>query len=378
MSIPVDDHWHMEPEEAGMNSAVLAKGLESLVKGVETDLHLGAQVYLSRHGQPVLEFACGEASAGVPMANNSILAWFSSCKPLTAFAIAKLLDAGKLQLDDPVKKHIPEFGAGKEACTIRQVLTHQGGFPMLNALEPGDTWDEEVARICAHPAEYTPGTLAGYHLSSGWTILAEIVRRLDGRPIDQYVSEEFFQPLGMVDSFMGISPEKQEELGARLGDVVLGKIGDRPHTMGIDFVDLFNSVKGREKVLPSGGARGPARELGRFYEMLLAGGRWGETDLIDARTVNLFTACHRWGLPDMTFKDAVIPWGLGVTLYGHQDIHRSASRRVFGHPGMVTSVGLADPDRGLVLVIITNGLLDGMINARRLREVSGPVFDSCG
>ena len=80
----------------------------------------------------------------------------------------------------------------------------------------------------------------------------------------------------------------------------------------------------------------------------------------------------------MTLANAVLAWGLGFALHGNADMPLVASRRVFGHPGMVSSIGMADPERRLVCVIITTGFLDPLTNARRLREVAGAVVEACG
>ena len=71
-------------------------------------------------------------------------------------------------------------------------------------------------------------------------------------------------------------------------------------------------------------------------------------------------------------------WGLGFGKYGNADIHRSVSRRVFNHSGMVSSIAFGDPERQLACVIITNGLLDPLTNARRLRGVTEAILSACG
>jgi len=368
--------WHTDPEQAGMDPRGVQEGMDRLTEGVAVGRHHGAQMYVSRNGRPIVEFACGEAKPGLPMTPDTLTAWFSSSKPLTAMAIALLVDRGQVRLDDLVHRYLPEFGAGKEACTLRNVLTHQGGF--TNAISHADqrSWDETIAEICAYPAEYPPGTRAGYHSTSGWYILAEVLRRVDGRTIDRFLAEEFFDPLGMRDSHLGIPASQQSGIAPRMAQVHLGQT-DREHFASQQFIDQFNGTAEIARVNPSGGGRGPARDLGRFYELLLAEGRWEERQLIDPRTVLLFTACHRWDLPDKTLAGAPLPWGLGFCLYGNADVHPSVSRRVFGHSGMVSCVAFADPESGLVCVVITTGLLDPLTNARRLRDANGPVVKAC-
>jgi len=79
----------------------------------------------------------------------------------------------------------------------------------------------------------------------------------------------------------------------------------------------------------------------------------------------------------MTLMHAPLPWGLGFGLFGNADIHRAASRRVFSHSGLVSSVAFGDPFHQLSCVVITTGLLDPMTNARRLREVNGAILEAC-
>ena len=365
-----DLRWHVEPQELELARTALEAGVASLVQGVREGRHAGAQMYVGRHGQPVLEAAVGEAAPGRPMTHDHLTAWFSASKPATALAIALLCDRQALDLDDPVQRYLPAFAHGKERCTVRHVLTHQGGFSSALDVREQLEWAEVIDRVCAHPADYPPGSKAGYHSTTGWFVLGEIVRRIDGRPIDRFVAEELFAPLGIRDSHMGIAPATQQALEHRLAKVHLGRT-EREQFAAPAFIEQFNGAWEIARVNPSGGIRGPARDLGRLYDCLVRKGRWEERTVLDPRTVDLFTACHRWGLPDATLMGAVLPWGLGFGLHGNADYHRDYSRRVFGHSGMVSTVGLADPVHGLTCVVITTGLLDPMTNARRLRDATG-------
>ena len=139
--------WHAEPESAGLRREALLEAAQALEAGREAGQHAGAQLYVSRHGQAVLEFACGDALTGAPLEPDSIMAWFSSGKPLTAVAIAWLHERKKLDLDDAVARYLPEFGNGKERCTIRHLLTHQGGFPNGLRDSAHKTWEQKIAAI---------------------------------------------------------------------------------------------------------------------------------------------------------------------------------------------------------------------------------------
>jgi len=258
-------HWHREPEALGMSREALLEAAQALEAGCASGLHPGAQLYVSRRGMSVMEFACGDSLADGPLTPDSVTAWFSSCKPITALAIALLYQRRALDLDDRVQRFIPEFANGKERCTVRQVLTHVGGFP--NAFHDGTEfgWEEAISIICAAAAETEPGTRAAYHHSSGWYILGELVRRIDGRPIDRFVTEEIFVPLGMRESHMGMAPARQRMLGSRLARVALGRSEKAPY-VDESFVRRFNATEEIARVNPGGGVRGPARDLGRLYE----------------------------------------------------------------------------------------------------------------
>ena len=141
---------------------------------------------------------------------DSIALWMSSGKPLTAVAIAQLVEQGEIELDDPVAAFIPAFAAhGKQDITVRHLLTHTAGLRTADFRYPRDDWDTIIAAVCDRPPEdgWTTGEKAGYHTQTTWFILGELVRLVDGRPIDQYVREMIFVPLKMNASWMGMPPD---------------------------------------------------------------------------------------------------------------------------------------------------------------------------
>ena len=115
--------------------------------------------------------------------------------------------------------------------------------------------------------------------------------------------------------------------------------------------------------------RGPARDLGRFYESLLGHG----PSLLDERTVEVMRAVHRWGLKDTTFG-TIVPWGLGVQV----EFSGGTTRRAFGHGGMASSRGLADAECGLVLVVVANGLTGYFEAEQRVLEITNAVYSALG
>ncbi len=382
MSTPIDGRSPTPRVSAVPDAPDLSPIIEMLERQVADGFQPGAQLYVSRHGTPLLDVAVGESRPGRKLQPDDVMLWYSSGKPATTVAVLQLWERGLLGLDDPVGRYLPGFGAGKERATIRHVLTHTAGFSMAGPGEPFDhdlSYAEVIARISAHPSEWEPGTRAGYHPSTGWKVLGAIVEAVDGRPIDRYLADEVLAPAGMTGSHLGIDRDTQAALGDRLvpvhwtGHALALPTGDGGIRMWEYHIEnIHNEAWHIAKVEPGGGMRGPTRDLGRLYESLLGYG----PRILDPRTVEVMTSVHRYGVPDVVLGGMKIPWGLGVQVAG--GLTGGVGRRAFGHNGMASSRGMADPDAGLVLAFVTNGLTDPLRNEQRMFEVVDGIYSALG
>lgn len=346
--------------------------------GIRAGLHLGAQVYVSLRGEVVADGALGEARAGVPLTPQHLIIWFSMTKATVAVSVAKAWERGLVDLDAPVAAYVPEFGNnGKEQVTLRHCLTHTGGFRSGDSVqsaakEPEANWDEVVAGICAVPLEdgWSPGNDAGYHLTCGMTMLAEVLRRTDGRFYSQYVREEVFEPLAMDDCWVGMPLEKVAEYG----DLV----GTMHHTAGQAALplDRLDSKGSLTRCSPGGGGRGPMRQLARLYEMLAGGGERDGVRILSPQTVEAITARHRVGIFDRTFG-IPLDWGLGFGIDSSSH-GRHSSRRVFGHGGAQSSIAYCDPEHGLVVALQTNGMPGSERHYARLAALADALYEDTG
>jgi CubicO group peptidase (beta-lactamase class C family) len=356
----------------------LSRVLELLQRQVSDGWHDCAQVYVSLRGEPLLDAAVGESRPGRALQTDDVMLWYSSGKPLTTVAVLQLWEQGRLDLDDRIADFVDGWGGGKERATVRHVLTHTGGFPMLSdsTYDLDVTYAESIERIAAHPAEWEPGTAAGYHASSGWKILGAVVEAVDGRAIDQYLRAEVLGPVHMDLSYLGVPVDVQRSLGERLvpiawkGHLFPSFDTDGGFSMVEYRIDeVHNEPWHVAKVEPAGGMRGPARELGRFYESLLG---YGPT-ILDPRTVETMAAVHRYGVRDVVFGTSV-PWGLGVAV----EFSGGTTRRVFGHGGMSSSRGFADRECGLVVAVVANGLPSFVPAEQRVLEVTDAIYTALG
>jgi len=342
--------------------------------GMAERLHPGAQLYVSVKGEVVADLAFGFASNEVSMSTNSIVLWMSAVKPVTAIAIALEWERGNIDLDAPVARYVPEFSEnGKEAVTIRHVLTHTGGFPKYFVPWSIDC-DEAVRKICALSLEdgWIPGKKAGYHPSSGWQILGEVMQRIVGRDYAAYVREELFLPIGMRDCWLSISDSVAQGYGDRIAVTEVGKPGSmrptnhRPHHLS--------------QCRPGANGRGPIRELGLFYEMLMR-----LDNILAPDTVDLFTGLQREGMYDETFAHTM-DWGLGFmrnsAKYGLETVPYGfgdyASDQTFGHGGMQSTMAFCDPTHQIVVAWACTGMPGEALHQARNRAINTAIYEDLG
>ena len=365
----------------------LPQTLAAIERGRVEGLHVGAQVYASIEGEPVADVALGLARTApdVPMSLDTLMLWMSATKPVAAVAVAQLWEQGLLDLDDPVEKHLPPFGAkGKDAVTVRHLLTHTGGFRALVGKWEEQPWEQIVAAVCDARLEpdWVPGKKAGYHLGTSWYVLGEIVRRLDPqrRPFEQYVREMIFEPAGMANSWVGLPPERYRQYGDRIGhmhETTDPAAPKSPHPN--------DTESGAAACRPGSNGRGPVRELGFFYEMLLGRGVRDTARVLTPQSVEAITAPHRIGLYDHTFRHTM-DWGLGFLInssrygpgpapYGYGP---HASPRTFGHGGSQCCTAFADPDHGLAAAVVWNGRPGEARHDVRLRETLAALYRDLG
>ena len=238
-------------------------------RGIAEGLHSGAQLFASIAGQPVAELALGQRRPGLPMQTDTLVLWLSSTKPIVAAAVMQQVERGRLALDEPVATYLPAFAeGGKQAVTVRHLLTHTAGFRFVELAWPESDWDEIIRRLCRSRLErgWVPGEKAGYHPFTSWYILGELVRLADGRPPGQYVRSEIFGPLAMSDCWIGMPAERYVAYGDRIALLPDTDKPDRPP-------HRYSSRSGATDCIPGAGGHGPMRELTRFYEMLLGGGQ---------------------------------------------------------------------------------------------------------
>ena len=346
--------------------------------GIDRGWHTGMQLYVSQQSQgETTEW--GDADSGTPMTSSTLLPWLSAGKPITAVCVMRCIERGDFSLQTPIQHLIPEFSEAE--ITIQDCLTHTADLKPVVTGWPQTPWNEIIHRVChtSRVARETPQR-AAYDPVKTWFLLGEIIRRVDGRPIEKVVREDIFEPLGMHDSWMAIPADRYAEIAPHLGAVYALKEGQLTITHGSSR-EIVSAPS------PGSSCRGPASDLGRFYEMLLGGGvrATGGPRILQPETVAQMTSRHREGLFDATFQHR-IDFGLGLILdsnrYGRETVPygfgRHCSPRTFGHGGAQSSIGFCDPAYDLVVVLIANGCPGEVPHNRRFREILSALYDDLG
>jgi CubicO group peptidase (beta-lactamase class C family) len=303
-------------------------------------------------------------------------------KPITALAFMMLEEQGKVAIDDPVEKHLPEFrgvrvikgkagddvtlGAPSRPPALKDLLTHTSG--MAGLPPPGlaelyrkrdRTLAEGVLAFAQRPLEFEPGSKWSYS-NTGIDTVGRVVEVVSGKPFERFCAEHIFGPLGMADTAFFLPPAKSAR-AAGLYKEQGGKLARVPSWLG--------GEEGGRYPLPAGGLYSTARDLGRLYAALADGGR----KLVKPETLATMTRVHTGELttgfvPGMGF-------GLGVGVVREpQGVTAMLSRGSFGHGGAFGTQGWIDPEKKMffVLLVQRDGTPggDGSELRRALQEIA--------
>ncbi|MFV0443582.1 MAG: serine hydrolase domain-containing protein [Planctomycetaceae bacterium] len=341
-------------------------------------LHPGAQLYISHNGVCVVEAALGEAVAGEPLSVDHRMPWMSAGKPLTAASILQFIDQQHLTLDTRISEPIPEFACnGKADITLRHLLTHTAGLQPVPTGWPRQTWEQILERIIASKLRHSaiPGQFPAYDPQRTWFVLGEWLQRLTKLPFEHALRSRLFDPLSMpLSGFLSQLPTATNPPTALLHRCDEQTCRPEPDANRTD------ACAG-----PGSSYRAPARELGRFYEMLLNHGEYGGKRILSPELVQSMTTRQRIDQFDLTFQHTV-DFGLGVMLdsnhHGAETVPygfgRHCSPNTFGHGGAECAVAFADPEHQLVVALATNGRPGETLHQQRNRDVCSAIYQDLG
>jgi CubicO group peptidase (beta-lactamase class C family) len=306
----------------------------------------GAIAVVGNGDGELVEVAVGRLTWGEPAAVDRHSLWdlASLTKVMgTAVGIMRLVDAGKLDVNQPVQRYLPEWtGPGKEAVTVRHLLTHSSGLPSFKAYDRITTNRDSIDKLMfATPLDSAPGRAMIYSDIGGY-LLGRIIGRVSGMPFDEYVRKTY-RDLGMNETMFNPPRElwsrvAPTEIDTLRGGLVRGKVHDeRAYYLG--------GVSGHAGLFSS------AEDMSRAARMLLNGGQ----RLVSTRTLTEFT-----GFADSAFSNRGLGWqkpssaGMRFSTAGPWASSRAISSAAYGHTGFTGTSIIIDPANDVYIVLLSN------------------------
>jgi CubicO group peptidase (beta-lactamase class C family) len=350
----------------------------ALADEVTTGGELGAAIAVDIDGELVVDIWGGYADRAKTRewSRDTIVNVFSSTKNVTALAALMLIDRGLLDPFAPVAKYWPEFAAnGKERIEVRHVLSHTSGvsgWEMPFTLEDIYDWDKSTSRLAAQAPWWPPGTASGYHAITIGHLVGELVRRVTGTTLKDFVREQISRPLG-ADFQIGARSEDDERIAELVPppplDVPLDAVPE-DHPMRKTFAAVpptsaaalaAETTAWRRAEIGSANGHGNARSLARALSPISLGGSANGVRLLRPETIDLifeeqanctdlvlamparwgigFALPHRDAVPDMPDEKVCYWGGWGGSMAVMNPYCRTTFAYVMNQMGQVTPAG---------------------------------------
>jgi CubicO group peptidase (beta-lactamase class C family) len=314
------------------------------------------------------------------MPKDALFRIASMTKPMTAAGILILVDEGKLDISDPVEKHLPEFkgqmltireAKGKTALkkparpiTLRDLLTHTSGLPFYPRemariyVNRDRSLAESIQAVAKQPLDFEPGSKWSY-CNSGIDTLGRVIEVVSGQSYETFLQKRIFEPLGMKDTTFYPTPEQRKRRAVLYGKKS-GKLVAAPD-------NLLGQPDRPKHPIPAGGLYSTGADVARFYRMMLSGGELDGKRILSAGSVKAMTSVQTGEL-----KAAFTPgmgFGLGFAVVRKPEgVTSMLSPGSFGHGGAFGTQSWADPRRDLFVVLLIQRSDIGNSDASAMRR----------
>jgi CubicO group peptidase (beta-lactamase class C family) len=334
--------------------------LEAFVENYRTEEEIGSAVSVVVDGRTVVDLWGGwrDGARRHEWQRDTIVCMMSVSKGITGLAFNLLLDRGLVDPQAPVARYWPEFGCnGKEELPVRFVLDHRAGLPIVSdPLWPGAIYDHQAtcAALAAQAPLWKPGKVAAYHIHTQGFLLSEIVRRVTGRTIGEFLRQEIADPLGadyMIGGFSEhdharcaeVMPNMQARLfAAREAETDTLRSKAFVQNPAEPWPITLNSRAWRESEIASGNGHGNARGVARIYGAFARGGELAGVKLTTSASIEAMIK-EQHNITEV-MQERPYHQALGILLNTPEAVYMGPNPRSFGHHGIGGSIGFADPD----------------------------------
>lgn len=390
--VSIDRAAECDPKDVGLDPLRVEAVWEAVEDLYRTGLQPAMTLVVRRHGRIVLKRSIGCISGNVrgddgpivKMTPDTPISLFSASKAISALLVHKLVEQGKVRLEDHVADHIPKFAAkGKERVTVRQLLAHRAGIPLLPIQDPDPEllrhWDAIVDMLCAAKPADAKFQKQAYHALTAGFILGELVRRASKRELPELLREWIAAPLGATHLTYGLAPElrAQSPLNVFTGPKVFWPINSfARRILGVSFeraTEASNSDAFLSGVVPAGNIYATADEASRVFQMLLDRGKWKGARVFNPEIVS---EARRPVGPMQVDGMLRIPirysagFMLGENPFG---LYGPKCSQAFGHLGFIAVLCWADPSRDISVAFLNTGKSVSPMGVVKLARVLGAI-----
>lgn len=377
-------------EVQGSCTAAFGKLREILAASIASGEDLGASVAVVHQGQMVADLWGGWADAArtTPWTEHTITNVWSTTKTMTNLTALVLADRGLIDLDAPVARYWPEFGAnGKDNVLVRDLLAHTSGVsawaPPVTVADLYD-WDKSTAMLAAQPQWWPRGTASGYHAFNQGHLVGEVVRRVTGQSLGRYFADELAGPLG-ADFHIGLAAEHDH----RVANIV------PPPPLPFDLANLdpesvmYKTFTGpaadptvawtpewRRAEIGAANGHGNARSVARIQAVVSNGGEIDGVRLLSPPTIARIFEEQSNG-PDLALG-IPLRFGIGYGLPESVTMPSLPQGRVCYWGGWGGSLIVNDADRQLTIAYMMNKMGAGIIGGPRSEALVRAAYAAVG
>jgi CubicO group peptidase (beta-lactamase class C family) len=358
---------------------------------------IGASVCVMVDGEPVVDLWGGvvERDRDQAWAEDTVSVVFSTTKGVTALCAHILASRGQLDFAAPVATYWPEFAqAGKESITVGTLISHRAGLPTVSTpLADGAffDWDGMVTALAAERPAWEPGSQHGYHaFTFGW-LVGEVVRRVSGKSLGEFVRAEIAEPLGL-DLWLGL-PAEIEPRVATMG-YADPQPGDEPSRLSVAAVTEPKSLQGTVLLNTGGYLAGAfntpeahAAEMGSVGAITnaraLAGMYAGLARLVDGAALARMATTVAAGRDAIAFANSRYTYGFIPSIDNRHEApglrdSMILSADAFGHPGLGGGVGFVSPANRMSFGYTMNAMGPSTLLNPRGQSLVDAVYTSLG
>jgi CubicO group peptidase (beta-lactamase class C family) len=372
----IDTSQEVDPTSVGLKQSDIDTIWGHAVDFYKTGAHPAVSLSIRHQGELLISRSIGHAHGNGPkdahdtkktlVTNDTPYCLFSTSKGITALLMHMLVEDGLINMMDPVSFYAPEFAInGKENITIHQILSHRGGIPGLPSDADIETlWDEDKVwkLLCDAKPIITDGSKLAYHAITGGFVLGQIVQRVTGKTINDYINEKIRKPMGMKYFSYGIEEKYADDIATNYHTGLkpvfpLTALVKRALGADLDKVEeSSNDPRFQKTIMPAANLAATANEVSAFFQMMLNGGTWQGKRICSEETIARATQEFGARTLDQTL---MIPmrYSAGLMLgdepFGMMGPH---SKHAFGHLGLINKFSWADPTRNLSVSLLNSGI----------------------